>query len=60
MLDGGIERIGVEEVEEAGLLNKHIFWRSAGGNSSEGQGYEFMTTYDTIASMGTESMSVPV
>jgi hypothetical protein len=37
-----------EEVEEAGLVNKHIFWRSAGGNALEGQGYEFMTAYDTI------------
>ena len=27
---------GVEEVEEAGLVNKHIFWRSAGGNALEG------------------------
>ena len=26
---------GVEEVEEAGLVNKHIFWRSAGGNTLE-------------------------
>ena len=41
----------VEEVEEAGLVNKHIFWRSAGGNALEGQGYEFMTEYDTIVSM---------
>ena len=24
---------GVEEVEEAGLVNKHIFWRSTGGNA---------------------------
>ena len=38
-------------VEEAGLVNKHIFWRSAGRNALEGQGYEFMTTYDTIVSM---------
>ena len=22
-----------EEVEEAGLVNKHIFWTSAGGNA---------------------------
>ncbi len=51
---------GVEEVEEAGLVNKHIFWRSAGGNELEGQGYEFMTAYDTIVSMGAESMPVPV
>ena len=51
---------GVEEVEEAGLVNKHIFWRSAGGNTLEGQGYEFMTAYDTIVSMGAESMPVPV
>ncbi len=50
---------GVEEVEEAGLVNKHIFWRSAGGNALEGQGYEFMTAYDTIVSMGAESMHVP-
>ena len=50
---------GVEEVEEAGLVNKHIFWRSAGGNALEGQGYEFMTAYDTIVSMGSESMHVP-
>ncbi len=49
----------VEGVEEAWLVNKHIFWRSAGGNPLEGQGYEFMTTYDTIVSMGTESMHVP-
>jgi hypothetical protein len=28
---------GVEEVEEAGLVNKHIFWRSAGGNTLEGR-----------------------
>jgi hypothetical protein len=27
---------GAEEVEEAGLVNKHIFWRSAGGNAFEG------------------------
>ena len=26
---------GVEEVEEAGLVNKHIFWRSVGGNTLE-------------------------
>ena len=45
---------------EAGLVNKHIFWRSAGGNELEGQGYEFMTAYDTIVSMGAESMPVPV
>ncbi len=38
----------VEEVEEAGLVNKQIFWRSVGGNVSEGQGYEFMTEYDTM------------
>jgi hypothetical protein len=50
---------GVEEVKEAGLVNKHIFWRSAGGNVLEGQGYEFMTMYDTIVSMGTENMHVP-
>jgi len=50
---------GVEEVEEAGLVNKHIFCRSAGGNALEGQGYEFMTAYDTIVSMGAESMHVP-
>jgi hypothetical protein len=25
----------VEEVEETGLVNKHIFWRSAGGNALE-------------------------
>jgi hypothetical protein len=50
---------GVERVEEAGLVNKHIFWRSAGGNPLEGQGYEFMMTYDTIVAMGTESMHVP-
>ena len=28
---------GVEEVEEAGPVNKHIFWRSAGGNALEGR-----------------------
>jgi len=50
---------GVEEVEEAGLVNKHIFWRSAGGNALEGQGYEFMTEYDTIVSMGSERIHVP-
>ena len=50
---------GVEEVKEAGLVNKHIFWRSVGGNALEGQGYEFMTSYDTIVSMGAESMHVP-
>ncbi len=50
----------LQEVEEAGLVNKHIFWRSAGGNELEGQGYEFMTVYDTIVSMGAESMPVPV
>ena len=50
---------GVEGVEEAGLVNKHIFWRSAGGNPLEGKGYDFMTTYDTIVSMGTENMHVP-
>jgi hypothetical protein len=27
---------GVEEVEEAGLVNKHIFWRSSGRNTLEG------------------------
>jgi hypothetical protein len=26
---------GVEEVEETGLVNKHIFWRSAGRNALE-------------------------
>ena len=26
---------GVEEVEESGLVNKHIFWRSTGGNALE-------------------------
>jgi hypothetical protein len=41
-------------------VNNHIFWRSAGGNASEGQGYEFMTSYDTIVSMGAESILVPV
>jgi hypothetical protein len=41
------------------LVNKHIFWRSAGGNALEGQGYEFMTAYDTIVSLGAESMLVP-
>ena len=50
---------GVEEVEESGVVNKHIFWRSAGGNALEGKGYEFMTVYDTIVSMGAESMHVP-
>ena len=48
---------GVEEVEEAELVNKHIFWRSAGCVGR--QGYEFMTAYDTIVSMGAESMHVP-
>ena len=28
---------GVEEVEESGVVNKHIFWRSAGGNALEGR-----------------------
>ena len=51
---------GVEEVEEAGLVNKNIFWRSTGGNALEGQGYEFMTVYDTIVSMGSESIPVSV
>ena len=50
---------GVEKVEEGGLVNKHIFWRSVGGNELEGNGYEFMTTYDTIVSMGAENMHVP-
>jgi len=54
VLNGGIEKDGVEEVEETGLVNKHIFWRSVGGYTLEGQGYEFMTTYDTIVSMGAE------
>jgi len=59
--NGGRERMEMKkEVEEAGLVNKHIFWRSAGGNELEGQGYEFMTAYDTIVSMGAESMPVPV
>jgi hypothetical protein len=26
---------GVEEDEEAGLVNKYIFWRSTGGNALE-------------------------
>jgi hypothetical protein len=26
---------GVEKVEETGLVNKHRFWRSAGGNTLE-------------------------
>ena len=61
MPNGGRERMELKkEVEEAGLVNKHIFWRSAGGNELEGQGYEFMTAYDTIVSMGAESMPVPV
>jgi hypothetical protein len=47
---------GVEGVEEARPVNKHIFWRSAGGNPLEGQEYDFMTVFDTIVSMGTESM----
>jgi hypothetical protein len=51
---------GVEEVEGVGLVNKHIFWRSSGGNALEGQGYEFMTVYDTKVSMGVENMPVPV
>ncbi len=42
------------------LVNKHIFWRSTGGNALEGQGYEFLTAYDTIVSMWAESMPVPV
>ncbi len=54
------EKDGVEEVEEVGLVNKHIFWRSAGGNALEGQGYEFMTAYDTIVSLGAESIMSPV
>ena len=28
---------GVEEVEEGGLVNKHIFWRSAGANALGGR-----------------------
>ena len=28
---------GVEEVEESGMVNKHIFWRSARGNALEGR-----------------------
>jgi hypothetical protein len=28
---------GVEEVEKTGVVNKHIFWRSSGGNTLEGQ-----------------------
>jgi hypothetical protein len=27
----------VEEVEEGGMVNKHIFWRSAGGNALGGR-----------------------
>ena len=54
------EKDGVEEVEEVGLVNKHIFWRSAGGNALEGQAYEFMTAYDTIVSLGAESIMSPV
>jgi hypothetical protein len=49
---------GVEAVESSGLVNKHIFWRIAGVNALEGQGYEFMTVYDTIVSMGVENMYV--
>ena len=49
----------VEEVGETGLVNKHIFWRSAGGNALEGQGYEFMTVFDTLVSMGAERIHVP-
>jgi hypothetical protein len=41
----------VEGVEEAGLVNNHIFSRSAGGNTLEGQGYKFMTAYDTIVTI---------
>ena len=60
MLNGGIKTWdGVEEVEETGVVNKYIIWRSVGGNTLEGQGYEFMTVYDTIVSMGVESMDVP-
>jgi hypothetical protein len=47
----------VEELEEAGLVNKHIFWRSVGGNVLEGQGYEFMTEYDTIVSQSRTARS---
>jgi len=28
---------GAEEVGEAGLVNKHIFWRSVGGNVLKGR-----------------------
>ena len=38
VLNGGRERMELKkEVEEAGLVNKHIFWRSAGGNALEGR-----------------------
>jgi hypothetical protein len=50
---------GVEDVEEGGLVNNHKFWRCSRGNALEGLGYEFMTEYDTIVSMGAESMHVP-
>jgi hypothetical protein len=34
-----------EEVEEAGLVNKHIFWRSAGGTTLEDRD---MNSYDGV------------
>jgi hypothetical protein len=34
---GMMKKRMVEEVEEAGLVNKHIFWRSAGGNALGGR-----------------------
>ena len=43
-----------ELIQKKCLLHQQIFWRSAGFAVLEGQGYEFMTVYDTKVSMGEE------
>ena len=60
MLNGGSERMELKKLKKQDFVNKHIFCRSAGGNALEGQGYEFMTAYDTIVSLGDESIISPV
>jgi hypothetical protein len=58
--NSGREKMELKKLKKQdSRVNKHIFCRSAGGNALEGQGYEFMTAYDTIVSMGAESMHVP-
>jgi hypothetical protein len=56
---GESRKDGVEEVGETGLVNKHIMiLEKCRRKYVDRQGYEFMTVYDTIVSMGAQYRKV--